>query len=170
MQKIIPNIWCNRNAEEAGKYYAATFQNTTCAIEARYPTTVLVEFQQEFAGEPLTVSVSMSGYRLSLINAGSEFRPTPALSFMLNFDPLAVDGDDAATEQVIVVAEIERSVDEAGRLAIRSKVVAGTREAVGFLPRDVVFVAPGEIPRTPTGKIQYDELRRLLASDAAIGR
>lgn len=94
MQKIIPNIWCNRNAEEAGEYYAATFQNTTCAIEARYPTTGLLEFQQEFAGEPLTVSVSISGYRLSLINAGSEFRPTPALSFMLNFDPLAFDGDE----------------------------------------------------------------------------
>lgn len=95
MQKIIPNIWCNRNAEEAGEFYAAAFQDASYAVEARYPTTGLLEFQNEFAGEPLTVAVNISGYRLSLINAGSEFTPTPALSFMLNFDPLAFDGDEA---------------------------------------------------------------------------
>lgn len=81
-----------------------------------------------------------------------------------------VDDDDAATEQVVVVAEIERSVDDAGREAIRSNVVAGTRDAVGFLPRKVVFLPPGGIPRTPTGKIQYDELKRMLANETAATR
>lgn len=38
MQKIVPNIWCTRNAEEAGAFYADVFQNATSVVESRYPT------------------------------------------------------------------------------------------------------------------------------------
>lgn len=90
-QRIVPNIWCTRNAEEAGAFYASAFENAHAEVESRYPLTGLLDFQQEFAGEPLTVGLTISGTRFVLINAGDEFRPGPSISFMLNFDPMLFD-------------------------------------------------------------------------------
>lgn len=87
-QKIVPNIWCARGAEEAGAFYTSAFTNANAVVESRYPETGLLDFQQEFAGEPLTVSLTIGDYRITLINAGDEFRPNTSISFMLNFDPL----------------------------------------------------------------------------------
>ena len=97
VQKIVPNIWFNRNAAEAAAFYTAAFPGSTSTVTARYPDEGLPGFQSEFAGAELTVDVEIDGYRLSLINAGSEFTPNPSVSFMLNFDPLLFRGDaDAA--------------------------------------------------------------------------
>lgn len=93
-QRIIPNIWCDRNAEEAGAFYASVFENASSAVESRYPEDGLPDFQREFAGQVLTVALTISGTRFTLINAGSEFRPNPSISFMLNFDPLAFDNSE----------------------------------------------------------------------------
>lgn len=95
MQKIIPNIWFNKNAEEAGEFYAAAFPRATTSVGARYPGTGLLDFQQEFAGQALVVHLEIEDYRLTFINAGPEFTPNPSISFMLNFDPLRFDGDEA---------------------------------------------------------------------------
>lgn len=94
MQKIVPNIWCNGNAEEAGAFYASVFENAQSEVESRYPTEGLLEFQQPLAGQALTVTLTVSGTRFTLINAGGEFRPNPSISFMLNFDPLLFDGSE----------------------------------------------------------------------------
>ncbi|WGD36538.1 VOC family protein [Lysinibacter sp. HNR] len=93
MQKIVPNIWCNRNAEEAGVFYASVFPGATSRVESRYPSEGLLDFQRDFAGEPLTVNVEIEGTRLVLINAGDEFHPNPSISLVLNFDPLMFGGD-----------------------------------------------------------------------------
>lgn len=37
--------------------------------------------------------MTINGHSLTLINAGDEFRPSPGMSFMLNFDPLMFDAD-----------------------------------------------------------------------------
>ncbi len=95
MQTIIPNIWFTRNAEEAGTYYASIFDDAASSVTARYPDEVPA-WQAEFAGAVLVVDVAISGYHLTLINAGGEFRPNPSISFMLNFDPLMFGGDEAA--------------------------------------------------------------------------
>ncbi|MBK0419275.1 VOC family protein [Leucobacter sp. CSA1] len=99
-QRIVPNIWCNRNAEEAGRFYASAFDaaapgGASSETESRYPGAGegLADFQLDFAGEPLTVAVTIADTRLVLINAGDEFAPNPSISFMLNFDPLFF-GDD----------------------------------------------------------------------------
>ncbi|MBF4459291.1 VOC family protein [Pseudoclavibacter sp. VKM Ac-2867] len=93
MQKIIPNLWFNKNAEEAGEFYASSFPKTTTSVEARYPETDLLDFQKDFAGLPLVVGVEIDGYRFTLINAGDQFRPNPSVSFMLNFDSRVLGGD-----------------------------------------------------------------------------
>ncbi|KHL18339.1 UNVERIFIED_CONTAM: 3-demethylubiquinone-9 3-methyltransferase [Mumia flava] len=98
-QRIVPNIWCNGNAEEAGRFYADALPDTTYEVEARYPEEGLEDFQHDLAGAALTVAVVVSGTRLTLINAGPEFRPTPAISFMLNFDPLLFGGANAEGQE-----------------------------------------------------------------------
>lgn len=94
-QKIVPNLWFDHNAEEAGAFYAAALPKTTARVVARYPDEV-PDWQASFAGQALTVDVKVDGFRFTLINAGSEFRPTPSISFMLNFDPLLFDGEEGA--------------------------------------------------------------------------
>lgn len=93
-QRIVPNIWCKRNAEEAGAFYSAVFENARAVIESRYPEEGLPDFQREFAGRALTVALTIAGTRIVLINAGDEFQPNPSLSFMLNFDPLLFDSSE----------------------------------------------------------------------------
>lgn len=95
-QKIVPNIWFNRSAEEAGAFYTSVFQGATSIVGARYPDEV-PDWQRDFAGGVLTVDLVIDGYEIRLINAGDEFRPNPSISFLLNFDPLFFGGDtDAA--------------------------------------------------------------------------
>ena len=87
MQKVVPNIWCNGNAEEAGAFYAEALPLADSAVASRYPTAGLPDFQAAMAGEPLVVNVTVDGYRIALINAGPEFAPNPSISLVLNFDP-----------------------------------------------------------------------------------
>ncbi len=93
MQRIVPNIWCQGTAAEAGAFYASVFPESTSAVTARYPETGLPDFQRDYAGKELVVDVDIQGYRVRLINAGNEFRPTPALSFMVTVDPRRFGGD-----------------------------------------------------------------------------
>ncbi|MDG3009893.1 VOC family protein [Rhodococcus sp. D2-41] len=87
MQKIVPNLWFAGDAAEAGEFYAAALPETTSRVAASYPDDGLPDFQRQLAGLPLVVEVEVGGHTLSLINAGSEFRPNGAMSFTLNFDP-----------------------------------------------------------------------------------
>lgn len=95
-QKIVPNLWFDRNAGEAGDFYSAALPFTSARVAMRYPDEV-PDFQKGFEGEPVVVDLDVAGFHLTLINADGTFRPTPSISFMLNFDPLLFDGDaDAA--------------------------------------------------------------------------
>lgn len=95
-QKIVPNIWFNRNAGEAGEFYAASLPKTKAHVAMRYPDE-LPPSQAGMEGQPVVVDVEVDGFHLTLINSDDTYRPTPAISFILNFDPLMFDGDaDAA--------------------------------------------------------------------------
>ncbi len=94
MQRIVPNIWCQGNAASVGEFYAAALPQTSSQVTMSYPVDNLPDFQRELAGQPLVVEVNISGYQIHLINAGNEFRPTPALSFIVNMDPLLFDGGE----------------------------------------------------------------------------
>lgn len=69
-------------------------------------------------------------------------------------------------EEIVVVAEVDR--DHAGSreqcAALVSDVSAAVAKARGFLPNRVVLVQQGTLPRTATGKIRHDELRRQCAA------
>lgn len=95
-QTIVPNIWCNRTAEEAARLYADALPDTTWSVAARYPTDDLPDFQRDLAGLPVTVDVVVGDYRFTLVNADDHFAPNSSISFLLNFDPAAFGGEDAA--------------------------------------------------------------------------
>jgi len=86
-QKIVPCIWCNANAEQAVAFYLSAFPDAEELRRSHYPTTGLADFQQSMAGDVLTIDFSLGGFRMTALNAGSEFRLNPMLSFIVNFDP-----------------------------------------------------------------------------------
>ena len=155
-QRLIPNIWCAGTAEEAGAFYAAAIPGTRVGDVQRYPTEGLLDFQQEFAGKALTVDVELPDLRITLINAGDEFRPNPSLGFMLTFsathheDPVAALD---ATDSRLVVAGVRNPYDinqlpgvdnfiatysyAAPALASLAKVITGEIEPQGKLPVDI---------------------------------
>ena len=99
-QKIIPSLWFNGNAKEAVDFYVAAFPDSKIISTSYYPKTTeegLADFQQDLAGDVLTIEFSLDNYRFTAINAGSEFEPNPSISFMLNFDP---SRDDQAREHL----------------------------------------------------------------------
>ena len=99
-QKVTPNIWFNRNAAEAGEFYSSALPWTTSRVVMRYPDEV-PEFQKGLEGEALVVKIDVAGFGITFINSDDTFTPTPAISFILNFDPLLFDGsEDAARAQL----------------------------------------------------------------------
>lgn len=111
VQKIVPNIWCQGTAEHAAEFYASALPATTFEVESRYPSEGLLDFQQPLAGQPLTVTVSVDGYQLTLINAGPEFRPNRSLSLMLHFDPTDYDAQDPQLASRAAHAQLDATWD-----------------------------------------------------------
>ena len=87
MQRIVPNLWFDHTAAEAAEFYTSVFPDARITQTIHYPTEGLLDFQQEFAGDVLTVEFEIRGYRFIAINAGPDVTVNPSISFMLNFDP-----------------------------------------------------------------------------------
>ncbi len=105
VQKIIPNLWCDGNVKEVVDYYTAIFPSSNVLSTSYYPMTAeegLADFQKDLAGKELTIEFELAGHHFTAINAGPEFKPTPAISFMVNFDP---SKDDQAREHLDQVWE-----------------------------------------------------------------
>ncbi len=99
-QKITPNLWFDGNAREAAEFYTSVFPGSKLLGGSTYPASKekgLADFQQDLAGKDLTIEFNLAGHDFVGINAGPDFKPTPALSFMVNFDP---SRDDQAKEHL----------------------------------------------------------------------
>lgn len=64
-----------------------------------------------------------------------------------------VPDEISGTERLVVLAET-RAVDEATRARLEREVIAAIGAGVGIPPDTVVIVAPGTVPKTPSGKIR----------------
>ena len=93
MRTLTPNIWFAGDAEDGAALYARALPATRITRTDRYPTEGLLPFQEPLAGKVLTIQLDGPGCDLVLINAGPEFRPTPASSFTVTFG--AADDTDA---------------------------------------------------------------------------
>jgi long-chain-fatty-acid--[acyl-carrier-protein] ligase len=72
---------------------------------------------------------------------------------------VAVGTDEAAPRAGLAITAEFRGPDESGA---RSELVARVASECGVVPSDVVFVMPGSLPRTSSGKLQRLEVKRGL--------
>lgn len=90
VQKITPNLWFDGNGKEAVDFYISAFPDGNVVSTMYYPNSAeegLAEFQLDLAGKELAIDFELGGQRFTAINAGPEFKFTPSISFMVNFDP-----------------------------------------------------------------------------------
>jgi len=83
MQKIIPFLWFDDNAEEAVNFYVSVFKNSEIVNVARYGEAVA-----KAAGRPegtvMTIAFRLEGQDFIALNGGPEFTFTPAISLLVN--------------------------------------------------------------------------------------
>lgn len=86
MQKIVPNLWFDHNAEEAVNFYLSTFEHGKINSLLYYPKSEaegLADFQQDLAGKVLTIDFEIDNYRFTAINADKTFVPNPSISLFI---------------------------------------------------------------------------------------
>ena len=82
-------IWYDKEAEEAARFYAATFPNSAVNAVIRSPT----DYPSGKAGDVLTVLFSVVGVACVGLNGGPTFKQTEAFSFQIG------TGDQAETDR-----------------------------------------------------------------------
>ena len=78
MQKIIPFLWFDGQAEDAMKFYTSVFKNSKAGDISRY-----TEAGPQPAGKVLTASFELEGIRFVALNGGPQFKFTEAVSFQI---------------------------------------------------------------------------------------
>jgi predicted 3-demethylubiquinone-9 3-methyltransferase (glyoxalase superfamily) len=99
MQKIIPNLWFDTEAEDAAKFYTSIFENSRINNISHYG-----EAGPRPAGTVLTVDFELDGQGFTALNGGPEFKFNEAISFLVNcetqeevdrlWDALTEDGQE----------------------------------------------------------------------------
>jgi predicted 3-demethylubiquinone-9 3-methyltransferase (glyoxalase superfamily) len=79
LQKIVPFLWFDENAEEAVNFYVSLFKNSKIESMARYG-----EAGPRPMGMVMTVDFQLDGQRFVALNGGPEFKFSPAVSFFVN--------------------------------------------------------------------------------------
>ena len=79
MQKIVPNLWFDTEAEEAANFYLGVFENSRIVNVTRY-----TEAGPREAGMVMTVEWELQGQRFVGINGGPQFKFDEAVSFQIN--------------------------------------------------------------------------------------
>jgi predicted 3-demethylubiquinone-9 3-methyltransferase (glyoxalase superfamily) len=80
--KIATCLWFNKNAEEAAKFYAATFPNSRVTGVHKAPS----DYPGGKAGDVLTVDFTVLGQPFVGLNGGPEFKFDEAISFQVFTD------------------------------------------------------------------------------------
>jgi predicted 3-demethylubiquinone-9 3-methyltransferase (glyoxalase superfamily) len=79
MQRIIPNLWFDTEAEEAANFYTSIFKNSRIGNISRYG-----EAGPRPAGMVLTVLFELEGQEFTALNGGPEFKFNEAISLLVN--------------------------------------------------------------------------------------
>jgi predicted 3-demethylubiquinone-9 3-methyltransferase (glyoxalase superfamily) len=85
MHKNTICLWYDRDAEEAARFYAATFPNSKVGAAFRAPT----DFPSGKAGDVLTVEFTVCGVPCIGLNGGPHFKQSEAFSFQIATDDQA---------------------------------------------------------------------------------
>ena len=83
--KIQPCLWFDKNAEDAARFYAATFPDTRIDAIHRAPG----DYPSGRQGDVLTVEITILGMRFLLLNGGPIFQFNESVSFQVATDDQA---------------------------------------------------------------------------------
>lgn len=81
MQKILPCLWYDNQAEEAVKLYTSIIKNSKIENISYYS-----DAGPGQKGSVLTVTFNLSGQEVMALNGGPEYKFTPAISLFVNCD------------------------------------------------------------------------------------
>jgi predicted 3-demethylubiquinone-9 3-methyltransferase (glyoxalase superfamily) len=79
MQKIVPNLWFDTEAEEAANFYCSIFKNSEVVNVTHYG-----EAGPRPAGMVLTVTFQLDGQEFTGLNGGPDFKFNEAISLLVN--------------------------------------------------------------------------------------
>lgn len=79
LQRIVPNLWFDTQAEEAAEFYVSVFPDSRIVNVSHY-----TDAGPREAGLVLTVEFELDGQRLVAINGGPEFTFDEAISLQIN--------------------------------------------------------------------------------------
>jgi predicted 3-demethylubiquinone-9 3-methyltransferase (glyoxalase superfamily) len=85
MSKATICLWFDHDAEDAAKFYAATFPDTKVGAVQRAPG----DYPDGKAGDPLTVEFTVMGIPCVGLNGGDAFKPNEAFSFQVSTEDQA---------------------------------------------------------------------------------
>jgi predicted 3-demethylubiquinone-9 3-methyltransferase (glyoxalase superfamily) len=85
MQKITANLWFDKQAEEAAKFYVSVFKNSKIGRISHY-TEEGFEVHGMPAGTAMTVEFQLEGQNFVALNGGPHFKFSEAVSFIINCD------------------------------------------------------------------------------------
>ena len=84
MQKIVPNLWFDTEAEEAANFYTSIFEHSKIVDVSHYG-----EAGPRPAGMVLTVTFELNGQQFTALNGGPDFKFNEAISFLVNCEDQA---------------------------------------------------------------------------------
>ncbi|MDQ3940949.1 MAG: VOC family protein, partial [Actinomycetota bacterium] len=79
MQKIVPTLWFDTEAEEAANFYTSIFKESEIVNVSHYG-----DAGPRPAGMVLTVTFRLHGQEYIALNGGPEFKFNEAISFLVN--------------------------------------------------------------------------------------
>lgn len=83
MQKITPNLWFDRNGEEAANYYVSVFKDGKINNVSRYGKEGF-EVHKMPEGTAMTVDFTIMGMNFTALNGGPIFKFNEAVSFIVS--------------------------------------------------------------------------------------
>lgn len=93
LQKIIPCLWFDKNAEEAMNFYTSIFKDGKISSITRYPEGPLEGPMAGMEGKVLTGIFELNGQQFMCLDGGPVFKFNEAISFQISCEDQAeVDG------------------------------------------------------------------------------
>ena len=93
LQKIIPCLWFDKNAEEAMNFYASVFKDGKIISITRYPEGYAEGPMAGMEGKVLTGIFELNGHQFMCLDGGPVFKFSEAISFQITCEDQAeIDG------------------------------------------------------------------------------
>ncbi|WP_424494655.1 VOC family protein [Salinimicrobium sp. GXAS 041] len=82
IQKIIPHLWFDSQAEEAVQFYTSIFKNSAMGARTHY-SEAGKEFHQREPGSLMTLGFQLEDFKLIALNGGPHFQFNPSVSLLV---------------------------------------------------------------------------------------